>query len=70
MITAMWKHGQTICSKLEEMKSVKDPVDFATAIWNHAPAMLEAMAKESQAWPRFNASEVRDLARYLREPPK
>lgn len=42
---------------------------IAAALWNHAPAMAEAMAKEASglSWPRFLGDEARDLIGYLRE---
>ncbi|MFQ5505374.1 MAG: c-type cytochrome [Planctomycetota bacterium] len=52
---------------LSRMRSVGDPVSLATAFWNHAPAMMEAMGAELLSWPRFSDTELRDLAFYLRK---
>jgi hypothetical protein len=35
------------------------------AIWNHAPKMEKAFAKEAIQWPNFIGSEMADLVAYI-----
>ena len=52
---------------LNRWSSSVNPILWATALWNHAPAMEEAMNQEGVAWPTFEPREVVDLLTYLRE---
>jgi cytochrome c len=47
-------------------KAVQSPAHWASAMWNHAPAMKEKAAQEQIAWPRFEGDEMRDLVAFLR----
>ena len=65
-------HSQSADTKhrgpvLARMRSVKDPISFATALWNHAPDMFEATKDKLLPWPRLTGPEMRDLAAYLRQ---
>jgi len=46
-------------------EEVSSPVGLVTAIWNHAPKMEKAFAKEGIHWPNFIGSEMADLVAYL-----
>ena len=46
-------------------EEVNSPVGLVTAIWNHAPKMEKAFAKEGIQWPNFIGSEMADLVAYL-----
>jgi len=46
-------------------EEVSSPVGLVTAIWNHAPKMEKAFAKEGIQWPNFIGSEMADLVAYL-----
>jgi mono/diheme cytochrome c family protein len=41
------------------------PIFFATAMWNHGPAMTEAMEGKGIKRPVFKGAELRDLIAYL-----
>lgn len=41
------------------------PADFATQMWNHAPAMEEEARARRIPWPRFNSGEMVDILEYL-----
>jgi mono/diheme cytochrome c family protein len=36
-------------------------------LWNHAPAMQDAMRKAGEAWPKLEGSDLNDLFAYVRE---
>jgi cytochrome c1 len=42
------------------------PITVAAAMWNHGPAMAEAMHARGIERPSLTASELRDLVAYLR----
>lgn len=44
------------------------PPVLATGLWNHGPAMLERMQRESLEWPAFERGEMADLLAFLRQP--
>lgn len=44
---------------------MSSPVGLVVAIWNHAPKMEKAFAKEWIQWPNFIGSEMADLVAYL-----
>jgi len=39
--------------------------DIMQRMWNHGPAMWDEMAEGRVSWPRFEASELRDLLSFL-----
>lgn len=41
------------------------PVDLATAMWNHGPAMLGHMRERQIPWPVFQPGEMMDLMEFL-----
>lgn len=41
-------------------------INFAVAVWNHGPAMLEDMRSKRMAWPELTHQELADLGAYLR----
>ncbi|UCF21317.1 MAG: c-type cytochrome [Gemmatimonadota bacterium] len=58
--------GQTsIGPDLAESDAIQTPLLLATAMWNHAPAMYTVIQLEHADWPRFEGTEMRDLAVYL-----
>lgn len=44
------------------------PLQWASAMWNHAPAMEKTLRDEQVTWPRFEDDEMRDLVEFLRSP--
>lgn len=43
------------------------PIQIATALWNHGPAMSDAMRERGISRPTFTSSELVDLIAYLRD---
>jgi len=43
----------------------RSPIEFATAIWNKAPAMLKAMTDRGITLPQLRPEEMADLVAYL-----
>jgi cytochrome c len=58
--------GESIGPDLSQSDAILAPLRLATAMWNHAPAMYTVIQLEHADWPRFEGSEMRDLAVYLR----
>jgi mono/diheme cytochrome c family protein len=56
---------QSIGPDLSESDAIVAPLRLATAMWNHAPAMYTVIQLEQSDWPRFEGTEMRDLAVYL-----
>lgn len=59
--------GASIGPDLSQSDAILAPIKLATAMWNHAPAMYTVTRLEQVEWPRFEGTEMRDLAVYLRE---
>jgi mono/diheme cytochrome c family protein len=51
---------------LDSVAQSGSPINIAAAMWNHGPAMAEAMAVRGINRPSLNASELRDLIAYLK----
>lgn len=51
---------------LAKEHSGDDVIALSAAMWNHAPEMHEAMAKNGVPWPQFEEGDVEDLVAYLR----
>jgi cytochrome c2 len=43
-----------------------NPIVFSQLLWNHGPAMEEAMKERGVAWPPLDPEDVADLLAYLR----
>jgi mono/diheme cytochrome c family protein len=57
--------GGTVGPKLDSLKQFASPMYLASALWNHGPAMAEAMKAQGIERPTFTARELRDLSAYL-----
>lgn len=44
----------------------RSPLQWASAMWNHAPAMEKTLRDTQVTWPRFEDDEMRDLVEFLR----
>ncbi len=42
-----------------------DAIRFASAIWQHGPAMLREIQRQNKRWPRFENWELNDLLAYV-----
>ena len=51
---------------LTTANAVRSPFDWASAMWNHAPAMTEKFRERGIPWPRFADDEMRNLFSFLR----
>lgn len=51
---------------LDLLKHYGSPIFVATAMWNHGPAMAEAMRARGLERPTFKGSELNDLIAYLK----
>jgi mono/diheme cytochrome c family protein len=51
---------------LEFLNQYGTPIQVATAMWNHGPAMAEAMQRRGLSRPTFSGAELRDLIAYLK----
>lgn len=59
--------GGKVGPDLTSMEGIDTPIVWAQAMWNHAPAMEQAMRQLDVAWPKFNRGEMNDLLAYVRE---
>lgn len=58
--------GGVIGPNLDFLKQYGSPIFVATAMWNHGPAMAEAMRARGIQRPTFKGSELNDLIAYLK----
>jgi cytochrome c2 len=59
------RRTQTGAPDLAHSAELYSPITLTSALWDHAPAMFEAMKQDRLAWPRFRGSEMADLIAYL-----
>lgn len=50
---------------LSAISDANDPLSWTQALWNHAPAMQLKMRSSGLDWPKFQASDMRDLFAYV-----
>lgn len=50
---------------LVAISDANDPLSWTQALWNHAPAMQHQMHASGMNWPKFQASDMRDLFAYV-----
>lgn len=58
--------GGVVGPNLDFLKQYGSPIFVATAMWNHGPAMAEAMRARGITRPTFRGSELNDLIAYLK----
>jgi mono/diheme cytochrome c family protein len=58
--------GGVVGPNLDFLGQYGSPIFVATAMWNHGPAMAEAMRARGIPRPHFEGSELADLIAYLR----
>ena len=58
--------GGVLGPSLDAVGQTGAPINLAAAMWNHGPAMAEAMRAQGIERPNLSASELRDLVAYLR----
>jgi mono/diheme cytochrome c family protein len=52
---------------LSQMSDAEDPLAWTQSLWNHAAAMQARMQSSGVAWPRLQASDMRDLFAYVKQ---
>jgi mono/diheme cytochrome c family protein len=57
--------GGVVGPNLDSLKQFASPIYVASAMWNHGPAMAEAMKARGIERPTFTAPELRDLIAFL-----
>jgi mono/diheme cytochrome c family protein len=58
--------GGTLAPDLSQSAAASSPIEWASRMWNHAPAMEQLIKERELPWPRFTAGEMRDLVAYVR----
>jgi cytochrome c2 len=58
--------GGVVGPNLDFLKQFGSPIRIAAELWNHGPAMAEAMRDKGIARPTFRDAELRDLVSYLK----
>ncbi|MFQ5847510.1 MAG: c-type cytochrome [Candidatus Methylomirabilales bacterium] len=58
--------GGVVGPNLDFLKQYGSPIFIATAMWNHGPAMAEAMRARGITRPSFKGTELIDLIAYLK----
>ena len=58
--------GGVVGPSLDFLGQYGSPIFVAATMWNHGPAMAEAMRRRGIPRPRFEGSELADLIAYLR----
>lgn len=51
--------------KLAKGKDAYSDITMVSALWQHGPKMLDAMAQKKVDWPRFTTAQMADLIAYL-----
>jgi mono/diheme cytochrome c family protein len=57
--------GGVVGPNLDSLKQFASPIYVASAMWNHGPAMAEAMKAKGVERPTFTAEELRNLVAFL-----
>ena len=60
--------GGVVGPNLDYLRGVAAPIDLATAMWNHGPAMAGVMTVRGVPRPTFTGQELRDLVAFLAAP--
>jgi len=59
------RRRETSAPDLTQSTELYSPITLTSAVWQHVPAMFEAMKRDGVSWPRFRGSEMADLIAYL-----
>jgi cytochrome c2 len=57
--------GGVIGPNLDFLRPFRSPIYVASAMWNHGPQMMDAMAARNVPRPSFTGAELRDLSAFL-----
>ncbi|OFW10910.1 MAG: hypothetical protein A3G20_07110 [Acidobacteria bacterium RIFCSPLOWO2_12_FULL_59_11] len=58
--------GGRVGPDLAAVASLRNPVAWVAAMWNHAPGMFRALREKGREFPRFQGAEMVDLQSYIR----
>ena len=58
--------GGVIGPSLDDLAQQGSPIFLASAMWNHGPAMAEAMQAKKMERPNFSGAELENLVAYLK----
>jgi len=58
--------GAKVGPDLAASAATRSPADWASAMWNHAPAMADRLRDLQLVWPQFEDDEMRDLVAFIR----
>ncbi|MBI3895930.1 MAG: cytochrome c [Acidobacteria bacterium] len=58
--------GARVGPDLVGVASLRNPVAWVAAMWNHAPGMFRALQAKGREFPRFQGAEMVDLQSYIR----
>lgn len=62
---ALAGEGARVAPDLGRFRQFGSPIPLATALWNHAPAMLDRIDKSGIPYPVFQEGEMADLLGFL-----
>ncbi|MBI4639436.1 MAG: c-type cytochrome [Candidatus Tectomicrobia bacterium] len=57
--------GKKIGPDLVQSKAIRQPIELATAMWNHGPIMAKWVQERNLPWPAVVGNDVADLQIYL-----
>jgi cytochrome c2 len=57
--------GGVVGPNLDFLRPFRSPIYVASAMWNHGPQMMDAMAARNVPRPSFTGAELRDLSAFL-----
>jgi mono/diheme cytochrome c family protein len=60
--------GGVVGPNLDHLRGAAAPIDLATAMWNHGPAMTGVMTARRVPRPTFTGQELRDLVAFITAP--
>jgi cytochrome c551/c552 len=60
---------QSSAKPVAEWQSPGNPIELASAMWNHSSNMREAFASRNIRWPELTGQDISDLALYARTVP-
>lgn len=58
--------GTSTGPDLSRDPAINSPVEWCSAMWNHAPTIEKLFEERNLLWPKFQGDEMRDLVEYIR----
>ena len=63
---AVGGEGAKVGPDLAASDALRSSLNWASAMWNHSPAMEKKFGETQTTWPRFTDDEMADLVEFLR----